>query len=214
MEAFNNYNNSRFIIENSFLGKTRILNCNLQDNIDFNFTASDIKELSYINVNWPDNLSSQNFEEKLELYRQLKHVANKNNDNINYVRFYTIEKNTYYKKLKWSWKDTGTKLIFLFNRCTNNNNGSWLKPIVLNIIIQFLLFLLIGFILDYNDCINFQDYLKQLYKFLFLLNPAFKVEDLNTEIDQNWGTIIISLLSRVISAYLIYQTIAAYRRYK
>jgi hypothetical protein len=207
-------NNSKFHLENSFLGKTQIFNCILPNNIDFRFTSSDIKEVSYNNVSWPDNLSNQNVEERLELYRQLKHVANKNYDIINSVRFYSVEKNAFYKTLNWSWKDFGTKLIFRFNSWSNNNNVSWLKPIGLNIVIQFSLFLLIGFILFFSDYVKLQEFIYPITKFLFLLNPAFKTDEIDPGIDENWATIILSLFSRIISAYLIYQTISAYRRYK
>ena len=91
---------------------------------------------------------------------------------------------------------------------------SWLKPIGLNLAIQFLLFLLIGFILSFNDFVKFQEFIYPISKFLFLLNPAFRTDEIDPGIDENWATIILSLLSRIISAYLIYQTISAYRRYK
>lgn len=208
---------SLFHIENSFLGTARLFNFDFKEKVKLIFKHSDIKETSFNHIDWPDNLCEENIEDKIELYRQLKHIASNNNDSINAVRFYSIEKNAFYEKLHWTFKDFGTKLIFLLNKKSNNNNLSWLKPIAWNLGIQFVLFILIGFVLSFNtgfNFINFKDFLNPITKFLFLLNPAFNVDSFDSNINKNGWAIFIVTFSKIITAYLIYQTVAAYRRYK
>ena len=217
LSIFNVYfaKNSNFEIDNSFLGKTRLYNCDFGKFMKFKFKLSDITDLTYNNVEWPEDLCKDENNDRIELYKQLKYVANKNGDSINAVKFYAIEKDAFYKKIGWSKEEFGTKLIFLFNKISNNNNLSWLKPIGLNLLMQLFIFVVIGLTLKLNFAItNFSDYMTPFFKFLYLLNPAFKSETIHSKIDNYNFTIVLVTLSRLISAYLIYQTIAAYRRYK
>lgn len=118
-------------------------------------------KFEYSDLIW-DTFSNNKIEQK-DVYRQLKYVMDKNNNYLEWNKFYELEMKEYLKELKeWKWyENLGKKIILYFEWLVTNFWNSW---------IQWVGILLV-FILIINSLIWI--YLKYLISSWFVINLDF-----------------------------------------
>jgi len=161
---------------------------------------------------------------KRETFRIIKNQLTKQNNNIDSLKYYSLEVKTYseqlkheiFKERKWS-KSCQEYLILLLNKCSNNHGASWLRGVIFTLIVSVFFFNLAlfstgNYIFDIHYV--FKSDLSEIFKyyFVFLLpthNPDFMQHE-NPKV----FFYILDFVGRVFISYGIYQTIQAFRKFK
>lgn len=226
IESFNNLNGLVFAslipksnaaeidINRCYLGKTEFYDVNLSKFKNIRIIDSHLIDCLFSGVQWKYNLnttdgmkkSEMDFEyyaENREVYRQLKYALSKQGDTINEQKFHTQEMLAHYNSLSWA-SDFWNKAIIWLSHTTSDFGQSIWWPIRALLSVHYMLFMLaLGLrafeVNSFNDCV---------YHFFYLINPLHKSED----IFQGW-TIILDMLMRIWSSYMIYNIIRASRRF-
>lgn len=227
-------NTAEFKICKSNLGKAEFLNVNLASFNAVNIIDSYLIDTIFVNTKWPEEITSyeQNgsvlapiqfrnkrerwykkvssdevnyFFKNRETYRQIKYAQGKQGDTVMEQQFHGKEMSAYVRYLNIC-KDFFTILIIHLSRLTSDFGQSISKPIFTLLTIHYWLFMYaIGLSAFEIQCANWKgDF---LYKFFYLLNP---VHVYNFKLN---GVIIIDILMRINSSYMIYNFIRASRRF-
>lgn len=209
---------SIFSIENSYLGKTELNKIGLNKYNIVTIEDSYIIDCIVTNIEWDFSKinNSKIHRNNRETFRQIKHALNKSSDFVNEQKAHGYEMRAYNNSLNWELKNLSTKIILYLSDWTSGFGQSILKPIIAIIGMQlFLVFLLIS--LGYYgdeisisiDNANYLGFQKATIEFFYLINPFRKTgEMMNT-----WYSIIIDLIMRIWSSYMIYNIIRASRRF-
>lgn len=152
-----------------------------------------------------------------EAYRQLKISMSKHSDKIQEHKFYSEELNFHNKTLSWEkpWKNQfWDKVILLFSKTFSDYGQSFIKPLFWLIVGHYILFL-IALLFNGFDPLHISlseptsDGFEQAFeKFFIYINPLRRLETSLTGY-----LIILDLLMRIWSSYMIYNLIRASRRF-
>lgn len=161
---------------------------------------------------------------KRETFRIIKNQLIKQNNNIDFLKFYSLEVKSYGKQLSYEilkknkWRSSfQNAFILLFNWISNKHGRSWLRGITFTLITGLLFFYLsilqtenynFGFT-KFNN-IDFTEIVK--YFFTFMLpthNSDFMQKENPTTFFYIWD-----FIGRICISYGIYQTIQAFRKFK
>ena len=148
-----------------------------------------------------------------ETFRQLKFALGKQGDLINEQKFHTQEMLAYDKSLRLE-EDFWTIVIIKFSYWFSDFGQSFTRPLIALLLGHFALLLaLISFNGIEGLHISFVDadsvgFRMAIDKYLFLINPLRKLDD-----GFPGYTIIIDVLMRIWSSYMIYNLIRATRRF-
>lgn len=211
--SFSDY--KELIIIDSFITDTLFLGCKWANNVraisgpDSLLFDESIKNGRKISTN--ENIAIR------EAYRQLKISMSNHSDKIQENRFYAQELVFYNKTLNWGkpWEDTfWDKVVLYWSKLFSNYGQSFIRP---------LIWLLLGHLIMFNLAILLQGF-KPLYfslsnaseeafreafeKYFLYINPLRKLE-----ITLPGYLIILDLLIRIWSSYMIYNIIRASRRF-
>jgi len=208
--------NSTVTIRNSFLGNTSFFDCDFRSFKRFNIANSHLLEIVYSHTSWPkkigvagaDRFSPSEYAEKeaefqlRETYRQLKIAASKQGDKLQEARFGRNEL-VYLNKTLNGKTHLTTKVSLIISLISNDHKQNWILPIIwffgLNSLFTLLLCSKSPCHLGFDPVIFFN-----------FLNPAHRFADLKIpEIVVNFS---FDFCSRIISSFLIYQTITAFRK--
>jgi len=210
-------NDSKIIISNSFLGNTLFFGCDFKSFNKFIVKNSQLLDISFSNTKWPttidafDGKTAKPFEdsskhtlhnELRETFRHLKIAASKQGDKFHESLFYRNE--MYYLRRTLSFKTHFSTKVSLFLGLISNNHGqNWFYPILWFVAITALIVLALHSAsvcsLEFN-----------WHTFFQLLNPAHRFTDL--DIPSNFANLSLDFSSRIINSFLIYQTVAAFRK--
>lgn len=195
----------------------------------FDIKLSDFKDIPDTNnvEDYESNVSENGIitrKNKRETYRIIKNQLTKQNNNIDSLKYYSLEVKTYseqlkheiFKERKWR-KSCQNYIILLLNELSNKHGASSWRGVKFTLIISvvffnFALFSTGNFIFDiYN--FNYSD-LSEIFKyyFVFLLpthNPDFMQHENPSMFFYIWD-----FVGRVFISYGIYQTIQAFRKFK
>ncbi len=211
-------------ILNSDLGKLSFIDCDFS-NREMHFYSSKINEIALAGVQLPNpnkinSDSYKNKDQKKLALSQIKKVYQNMGDNLMASIYQTEELNTYESTLTWSWE----KLNLCLNRITNNHGQSWIKPLIILLISTGLFFSLyclsLGFKIDFKSKDSFSLFLKNLSFYFEFLNPIRKGDFLPKALLKSDNlfnisglTFFIDSIAKIINAYLLYQFIAAFRKF-
>jgi len=206
-----NKSNSSLIIKSSTLENT-ILDPSFLNHINklvfYNSTLTDLKVINFTNI--PDKAIHPRDEDQetnyLILYRELKSLASKYGDNYLYHKFKALEYNERLKG-KLNFLD---RSVLEFNKFTNNHTTDWIKAFKLLLItIGFYLSLITSYLLYSYNGFQFMDVSIILP---YLLSPvSFLVN--NSEYYFPNFIYFIDILYNIIIGLLLYQMIAAFRKF-
>lgn len=232
--------NDKLEIQNSSLGNFEIMSCDFSLFTQVEIVKSSLVTLKTIQTTWfePNNLnklypiSIDSLRTKREVYRQLKQAMSGQGDTIQSLEFKSLEMHEYKKELlllpisNWNWKHISDRLIMFMNQ-SNNFGLNWIKPVILAVLFTFFTYIILSSIIFFKNPILFDNQCGLLYnlgvyliqykhRFFLLLDPIFKLKDV-FECDKNcYFTSIeyfFAFIQRIVIAYFIFQTIAAFRKY-
>lgn len=223
-------------ISHSNLGNTSFFNADLSKFAQINIANSIVRNISTANVKWFKydqlNLGELRFEMNRDIYRQLKQAMEQQGDRIQSLKFKGFEMKEYRKSLTPissinSWQEVSDRVSIFLNEWSNDNGQNWIRPISLTIAITFLSYVLLLFVLDpnvyltsYQNCEEASAFFKciqsKFHMFFMLLNPTIGAKDL-LGIEKDGAAPIavhfILFIQKIALAYLLFQTIAAFRKY-
>lgn len=221
---------SSLFMKESNLGKTHFFNTDLSFFDNISIENSILREISTANVKWFKfqqlNPSESTHDINRDIFRQLKLAMEQQGDRIESLKFKGYEMQSYRKHLNStplnrinSWQDISDRLSILLNEWSNSNGQNWIKPIGLIVFFNFVAYLFLVFTVfngTINDCTYlFRDRITSNFPaYIKLFDPISKFEDIlnGATYVNNW---IYTLLfaQRVMLAYLIFQAVAAFRKY-
>jgi hypothetical protein len=229
-------------IENSDLGQMQILNTDFSHfNVEIN--SSFISKIASSEVTWfnPEKLNNsfndyyKTKKANREIYRQLKQAMYSQGDTIQAITFKSLEMDQYHEQIKLekqfreisSWRETGDRISIFLNRFSNRNGLSWTRPIGLIITLTVIVYVLVIFNTPINQSVSSLDECSKTSLFLHvlwdksdmifrLMDPTSKLKEvLDVDETKNISAFITFLyfIYKIALAYLIFQTIAAFRKY-
>jgi hypothetical protein len=189
------------------------------ESLDVN--ASKLDKITCTGTNWPKSVISSREEnssfEVREACRQLKLAMSNHQDKANELHFHSLEMKAYRKNIKegtsrgQSWNDK----FALWGGATNDFGMNWSKPLILLFISVNIAFGLmvtsetksVPFSYDWNCASHLSDYFT-------LYNPAHRLDHLTFGKEANGTIATVDFLIRVLSAFFIYQMVAAFRKFR
>ena len=205
-------------IQNSDLGKTTFIDCNFSLQKMY-FDSSKITEIALAGVLLPEpkEIISLTGQERLAL-SQLKKVYRNMGDSVNAAKYQAHELETYRGTLKWG----GEKVNLSLNNWSNRYGLDWVKSLRILVIGVTLFYSAYCFALGFSIVVSINGILlliKNAGYFLEFLNPIRKSELYKTlvpgmdESNVPVSAIFIDSVSKIFTAYILYQFIAAFRKH-
>lgn len=208
---------SIFIANNcNFSNKVKFEHCNFSETILYSYYTVFNME-SYLDIKWFKKIRRLNSKgEKTKIVPrdeccQLKNIAKRNENSIDEDYFRAFELHALMQELRIFSHRFDTKFTLVLNNLSNRFGRSWLIPLILIFIIGLLFFIWYFHSTlvweKENKCIL--DYLK--YYWLFI-NPLHSFYLFDKEVTTGLS-FFIDTFHRVLNYYLIYQFIAAFRKF-
>lgn len=184
--------------------KTTFTSCNFPlDSISFE------KFKSLENIHYPEKLKQNFYKDQYETFLQLKNALENTGNFYEAQKLHAISHEAL-KKIddvsKWD------KFILLLNYHSNNHGLSIYKPVKLFIIISISLYILYLTSLDRMFNTNEINYDLIGYYFSFI-DLTHRSDFLVSKSSFNSLSLILDFLNKIVGGYLIYQFIAAFRKY-
>lgn len=223
---------SKFKIINSHLGKTRLINCNLDSFNNIELINSYISDIVPTSVTWFSDsklrqIANENLKNGIttsDILRQLRLSCETQGDVPQSLRFKALEYEFFKNELKRKRTRFWDRIILQLSR-TNDFGQNWVKPILLFSGLTIIFFLLLA--LSVSDKITYSPFagpislevsLSEIKNYLYILpqmfNPTRSLERIvpSFAVHNPW-IYVIDVLHRIIYAFFIYQTIKAFRKY-
>jgi len=227
-----------FQITNSNLDKVQFYRALFSQYRELIIIDSFITDTLFIGCKWSNNVRALNgpgygtFEDSLktgrkttpkeivlikEAYRQLKISMSKHSDKIQEHKFYSEELNFHNQTLTWGkpWKNQfWDKLILIWSKKFSDYGQSFIKPLFWLLFGHYLLFILALLFNGFNPlhislCEPTASGFKEAFeKFFIYINPLRRLET-----SLSGYLILLDLLMRIWSSYMIYNIIRASRRF-
>ena len=193
------------VLNDSSLGDCSFMNADFSAVGRFAIQDCAVADITTINVTWPKEFKPvDNNSNIYESFRQLKLAARRQEDTVNYLRFKSLEMEEY-RKLK-SVSNVWDKFT-LWVGSFNSFGLNWIFPLFLILSLTFILMVL-GF--ELSDI----SVKKHKSAYFQLLNPVHRLSSLGIPTkDMNGWFLFFDLLIRVVNGVLIYQVIAAFRKF-
>jgi hypothetical protein len=208
-------------VKNSDLGKMTLIDLDLSG-FKLIFKSSKITDLFLTETKMPlpENIISDNFEQKRQILSQLKKVYENRGDSIEAGKYQAEELNIYLKTLKNGWEKINLSLNKWTNNHAQNLGRAFWVTIIGSLICYSIYCLLLGFRLDFSE-LGFKELGRIALYFPEYINPIRKIDVLYNALKMNskddsgmpervsaWDNI-----SRIFIAYFLYQFIAAFRKH-
>jgi len=221
-------NESKLEIVNSDLGKMTFIQCKLDTSLSFE--NSKLSELSLVGSTFPTDklLENTDHTQQRSVLYQLRKVFESNGDSLQARRYKAAELNAYRMEINENgiWEE---KAALDLNRWSNEHGESWKKALFKMLCIGAPLWLLltipffeIGIDLKENFEVLFQslsygiEFFNPIHKLGFVSDYAMNVAGYHKGDIPTYALAfgnVIDGLWRIVSAYLIYQLIAAFRKH-
>lgn len=230
--------NGYFEIINSNLDKAQFYRASFSDYKELIIIDSFITDTLFLGCKWSNNIraisgpGTRVFDESLkngrkisnveniairEAYRQLKISMSKHSDKVQENRFYSQELVYYNKTLNWGlpWEDKfWDKVVLYWSKLFSDYGQSFIRPLFWllfgHLVLFFIAILLNGFdplYISWSDASE-EAFKKAFEKYFLYINPLRKLET-----TLSGYLIVLDLLMRVWSSYMIYNIIRASRRF-
>ncbi len=193
---------------------------------------SSFKNAKFFSINWfktiyltsdKDKRSVDNFgnyersTEFKEGYREYKTIMQSLKNRPDEIYFKAKEYNAKRKQTKFFSRKFGEKLILILNTISNNHGQWWLLPLSLIMVLAPIFYFL--FVWSLNSTEGFLasiEYMRDNWAKTFLsINPTHRVSTVVNNLEELTNKAnFINWVFRIISAFLIFQTITAFRKYK
>lgn len=153
------------------------------------------------------------YSKKRETFRKLKLAYSKQGDLINEQKFHALEMIAHDNSLTWSG-NIWLKLIIKFSYHFSEFGQSVSKPLVALLVGNFILFsvlLIAGMFYPLHFSItnrNWTGFWQGFYEYFWIINPLRKADDTFKN-----GFILLDILNRIWSSYMLYNIIRASRRF-
>lgn len=223
---------------NADLCKTQFIGCDLKGFSKFEFKNTKMLEIFMADTSLPeadriDTIYAMDMSEadkktlKLEQQRlvlsQFKKIYENRGDTVRSTQVLAEEMEVYRKQLRsinglkgkeW-WNNRAERLNLLLNRYSSYYGNNWLRGVATTIFINSAFFLLYCLLLGFRPGNNWHEFWKLAAYSLEFLNPLRKADFLQAKynMEPNAGAIFIDYFSRIVVAYFVYQTIAAFRKF-
>ncbi len=231
------YEDSSLTIAHSNLGKCHLFNVFLNTFDKIRIYNSVLTEIITANVKWFDDnklnpeisISHGTFEQRKEIYRQLKYALEKQGSRISSLRFKALEMKTYkqesFKKAKWYKRILNVDRFVLWVGQTNDFGLNWLKPVLLaigfSLLFHFLIIVGVSSELTYAPNFSFKSleatwniYIENLSSLPQLMNPTYLLNRIFPHNPNLTFTVhLLDYLHKLILAFFIFQTVTAFRKY-
>lgn len=229
--------NSSLTMTHSNLGKTHLFNVFLDTFNKISIYNSVLTELIAVNVKWFNDIrlnpeidvSQHTFEQRKEIYRQLKYALEKQGNRISSLRFKALEMKTFkqeeFIKVEWYKRIFSVDRFVLWVGQTNDFGLNWFKPVLLAIgfSLFFHFLIIVGTSDELSYSFNFSNqslettwktYIENLSSLPQLMNPTHLLSRIypnNTNLTFNVH--LLDYLLKLILAFFIFQTVSAFRKY-
>ncbi|MES2656728.1 MAG: hypothetical protein V4620_14125 [Bacteroidota bacterium] len=216
-------------INNVNLGNCEIINCDFSDFEQVNIKNASLIAIKSVQTKWfsRKQLNQSNTKDiatiktNREIYRQLKQAMYSQGDTIQALKFKSLEMNEYKHELDFSkWKYKSDWFIMFMNK-SNNYGLNWVKPVGIAGVFTLVMYIILS-----NSFINseyamigkkYGAYLWQhKYRLILLLDPTFdlkKVFSVDKNCELPFSMYFFGFIQRIGMTYLIFQTVAAFRKY-
>jgi len=153
----------------------------------------------------------------------LKNQALQSNDKIKALTYRKLEMDSYTKELMEKEDKIPEKVVLYLNKYSNNHGLSWERGVLFSFIVlvafyTLFVFSVSGFYIDYQvvNLVWFtQSFWEGAISFLWLPSGLKELEDFEGKL--SWASFITAtlsfLLGKILIAYGIYQTVAAFRKH-
>jgi uncharacterized protein YjbI with pentapeptide repeats len=227
-----------FQIINSNLDKVQFYRASFSQYKEFIIIDSFITDTLFIGCEWSNNVRALHgpgysiFEDSLktgrkitteeavaikEAYRQLKISMSNHSDKIQEHKFYSEELNFHNRTMSWTRPWTNQfwdKVILLFSKKFSDYGQSFIKPLFWLLMGHYILFL-IALLLNGFDPVHIsfseptsEGFEQAFEKFFIYINPLRRLET-----SLSGYLIVLDLIMRIWSSYMIYNLIRASRRF-
>jgi len=218
-------------ISKSNLSNSEFQNTNFDRFSQIVISESNISELKTSNVVWfkQTKLSTEKqlLGNKREVFKQIKYSLERQGDRINALDFKNYELSAYRKELfsgiPWfKIPFEKERFILLISWWSNNFGLNWWRPVwlalVLGLITWFLVVIGISESMSLSfDSTRLQETLDEFgayfNKFFSYMNPTHSLSRMFPETYISWKVYAVDYIFRIILAYLIVQTVTAFRKY-
>ena len=242
------HENTKIDIQESDLGNTQIINCDLNKFSEFIYMNSKILDIFMARSNFPNpdkfkipvtdhnQDSKTKFEQQRLAYGQLKYAYQKQGGQTQASLYRGYELDAYRSQLRIDYKNEKDKrqnnqkslnlwdirkeqIVLFLNRYSSNYGNNWMRAAIGTLLLSAGCFMIYCILIGYRIGPDMKKFFELSSHFLQYLNP-FRDEDTGQliELIKNDGLEITPLsrfwdyLSRIIIAFMVYQTIAAFRR--
>jgi hypothetical protein len=212
---------SLFLIDRSNLGSAILLNVALKNFDRVIIKNSILSDIQTVNVDWPDNLlveekkekeEKEIYRKKRELYRQLKHNAEKQHNRIQALEFKRKEMQAYRKELPNPFM-SGDAFILWLNNFANKHGLDWGRPLLLLFIFSVIIFILLNWV---NACFNWESTVLKVSVYWQMLNPTHQLTRITGfELDETYAGMVhcLDFSHRLIVTFFIYEIVSAFRKF-
>jgi hypothetical protein len=209
--------NSILVLKGVNLGQAIISSTDFSTFSKIQISNSNLIGLVPVNIEWcgSRNLKLANtLNDRKEIYRQLKIIADKNSDTPTKLIYQKYEMRAYLKILKQQKGKFADKFILRTNQISNNHGLNWFVAFCWLLGFSILWYTLVKYYLGQTefapDLIG-----NEIGRFIGFINPAHyfeKVFEVKKEMYWN-NALLFDGLSRITGAYFLYQFISAFRKY-
>jgi len=222
-------------IINSDLGKVNFIESRLDKFAQFVFSNSKILDIFFTNTTLPNIniITAQNEDNNNEYLKQrrlalsqIKKIYENRGDIVRATKYHAYEMETYRESLNKriehrfssKWRNNKAERFNLWlNRFSNDYGNNWLSAVAVTLGVNFVLYTLYCFSLGFrfgNSYSIFGDLFSYSFDFLNPIRKAdFAMEVNNIKVKATALSRFVDSVSRIILAYLVYQTIAAFRKF-
>ncbi|WP_294678301.1 hypothetical protein [uncultured Fluviicola sp.] len=208
---------SIIVLKGVNLGRAIISSTNFSLFDKIQISNSNLVDIVPVNVEWCDSKvmkSANSLSDRKETYRQLKIVAEKNSDVSMKLLFHKYEMRAYLKILKVQKGKTSDKFILRLNQISNNHGLNWFRAFCWLLGLSILWYTFVKYNLKQTE---FAPELigSEIGRFISFINPIHQFDKV-FYVDQDLlvnNALLFDGISRITSAYLIYQFISAFRKY-
>jgi hypothetical protein len=209
--------------ENSDLGKTSFINCDLASFDEFYFYNTKMLEVFVAGtelpkaVTLPNEKQNEKYAQERLAFGQFKKISENRGDNVQATEFLALEMDAYAKHISEDSTKWGEQFNLWLNKISSNWGNDWVQAVKMTLIITAICYVIychaLGFRMFGTDFNLFLDLASYSFEFLNPLRKADFLKDFDSQIKINWLARTIDYLSRIVIAYFTFQTIQAFRRF-
>lgn len=230
-------------IDNSNLGEIELRKVDFSMCTEVKITSSSLVGIKSTHTKWfqPKVLNTnhlwgldKHYENK-EVYRQLKQAMYSQGNTIQALTFKSLEMEEYHESIKLerplkeidSLREFGDRLSIYLNRASNKNGLDWTRPIGLLLGVTFFTYFFViihgSYQLGWTPARSCEELMTTLTTLSDNFGIYFRLMDPTLKLSEVVGTFdgfrigrlltVIYFAYKIVLAYLIFQTIAAFRKY-